>query len=90
VPTFVDRGVSRGQHGGFPSVVRSIPIQNSNRVNRDDSIQCNGSKSESELEQLNNTKNDIPVQSELNPNQGNPCIDNQYNKRKLLIFHQNI
>jgi hypothetical protein len=28
--------------------------------------------------------------SELNPDQGNPCIDNQYDKRKLLIFHQNI
>jgi hypothetical protein len=57
---------------------RSIPIKNSNRVNREDSIQCNSSKLESELEQLNNIKNDIPVQSELNPDQGNPCIDNQY------------
>jgi hypothetical protein len=69
---------------------RSIPIKNSNRVNREDSIQYNSSKLESELEQLNNTNNDIPAQSELNPDQGNPYIDNQYDKRKLLIFHQNI
>jgi hypothetical protein len=67
-----------------------VSQENSNRVNREDSIQCNSSKPESELEQLNNIKNDIPVQSELNPDQGNPCIDNQYDKRKLLIFHQNI
>jgi hypothetical protein len=50
----------------------------------------------SELEQLNNTNccpltgNDIPFQNKLNSDQGNPCIDNQYDKRKLLIFHQNI
>jgi hypothetical protein len=75
---------------------RSVPINNSNGFNREDSTQCYNSKSVSELEQLNNTNccsltgNDIPFQSKLNSDQGNPCIDNQYDERKLLIVHQNI
>jgi hypothetical protein len=75
---------------------RSVSLNNSNRFNREDSTQCCNSKSESELEQLKNTNcctltgNELPLQSKPNSDQGNLCIDSQYDKRKLLIFHQNI
>jgi exonuclease III len=48
------------------------------------------------LEQLKNTNcctltgNEISLLSKPNSDQGNLCIDNQYDKWKLLIFHQNI
>jgi hypothetical protein len=63
---------------------QSVLINKSNRLNSEDSTQCYNSKLATDSAQPINTKYDFVS--------GNAMFsqNNQYNKRKLLIFHQNI
>jgi hypothetical protein len=63
---------------------QSVLINESNRLNSEDSTQCYNSKLATDSAQPIRTKYDLVS--------GNAMFsqNNQYNKRKLLIFHQNI
>jgi hypothetical protein len=75
---------------------RSVLTKNSNSFNRVESNKCHNPLLVSDQVKLNNTKccsltkKEIPTQSNLNSNESNLYMDNQYNKMKLVIYHQNM